>query len=65
MFRPSWSGRVRGSKAWKEKALEGRNPRRVAIDRNGSDVTLREELAKVLRIGKTTGDGSPTFPVNP
>jgi hypothetical protein len=28
MFRPSWSGRVRGSKAWKEKALEGRKPRR-------------------------------------
>jgi hypothetical protein len=48
----------RDSEAWKEKALEGR-------DRNGSDVTLREELAKVLRIGKTTGDGSPTFPVNP
>jgi len=28
MFRPSWSGRVRESEAWKENALEGRKPKR-------------------------------------
>jgi hypothetical protein len=28
MFGPSWSGRVRGSEAWKEKALERQKPRR-------------------------------------
>jgi hypothetical protein len=32
MFGPSWSGRVRGSEAWKEKALERRGFRGSAAD---------------------------------
>jgi hypothetical protein len=46
MFRPWWSGRVRGSEAWKEKALERRDTRRgsaVGTGQLGSTRTDSQE----------------------
>jgi hypothetical protein len=48
-----------------DEVVQARSGSEPSNDRNGNDVALREEFSKVLRIGRTTGDGSPSFPVNP
>jgi hypothetical protein len=43
MFGPLWSERVRGSEAWKEKALEGRKPRRGSAAGSGQLESARTD----------------------